>query len=305
MGYPKSFSTSLQRNIFSHHPEIKYAGICCSGNSLDYGNDSIEILFESILKYANYHYYQNFIKNHKKNILSFIEKSDLPVVFSSEHLSMNFSLQGLDSKTKYMRINEIFSDYRINILLIKRSPVKFIRSIYSEYLKMGYRESYESFLLWLIRYSDRNFLLDLNYSKKEEQLFSEFVNIKVNWFDFEKLKKGDVNKNINQMTSDWLKISNLNLEFNVENKSLSKKELSSILKINNLSNRELGLSQTEPFERHRNKKILQLAGCDEKFIYENVILKRAAFEKMSEDGEQKMILRNHKLEKKILEIVSY
>ena len=33
----------------------------------------------------------------------------LPVVFSSEHLSMNFSLQGLDSKTKYMRINEIFS----------------------------------------------------------------------------------------------------------------------------------------------------------------------------------------------------
>ena len=134
MGYPKSFSTSLQRNIFSHHPEIKYAGICCNSNFLDYGNDSIEILFESILKYANYHYYQNFIKNHKKNILSFIEKSDLPVVFSSEHLSMNFSLQGLDSKTKYMRINEIFSDYRINILLIKRSPVKFIRSIYSEYL---------------------------------------------------------------------------------------------------------------------------------------------------------------------------
>lgn len=304
MGYPKSLSTTLQRNIFSKHPEINYGGIG-EGDILGYKNESIELLFESILKYSNDHFYRNFLKTHKESINSFVENSELPTIFSSEHMAMNFTLQGIDSLTKYQRIKEIFNNNSINILLIKRNPISFIKSIYSEFVKMGYADSYDEFLKWLIRYSDRNFLLDLNYDEKTKQLQRVFGNINIKWVQFEDIVDGDTQKNINQSISDWLTISNLNLDFTAQNKGLDKSEIGTLVEINKKLNRELNLSQTEPFERHRNKLILSKFE-EESYIFDNVIQKRLAFDKLKmEPNYQIMNLENRDLENKILDIIEW
>ena len=109
MGYPKCLSTTLQKSIFTKHPEINYGGVVF-GDTIHYKNESIELLFESILKYSNNHFYQSYLAEHKDILTKFIDNSDLPVVFSSEHMSMNFTLQGIDSLTKYQRIKEIFDE---------------------------------------------------------------------------------------------------------------------------------------------------------------------------------------------------
>jgi hypothetical protein len=301
MGYPKCLSTTLQKSIFTKHPEINYGGVVF-GDTIHYKNESIELLFESILKYSNNHFYQSYLAEHKDILTKFIDNSDLPVVFSSEHMSMNFTLQGIDSLTKYQRIKEIFDNYSINILLINRNPISIIKSLYSEFLKMGYSETYDEFLNWIIRYSDRNFLLELNYIKKENQLRSIFGDINITWLDFEEVTKNDIEQNINKFVSEWLNISNLNLDCKIHNKSLSANQLESLLEINKKVKRELGLSQTEPFERHRNKLILQKFGESESFIFENVRQKRLAIDSIVEtDGNFK--LSNDELENKIINII--
>lgn len=302
MGYPKCLSTTLQRNIFPKHPEINYGGIG-EGDILGYVNDSAELLFESILKYSNDHFYRSFLKDHKQVITEFVKTSELPVVFSSEHMSMNFTLQGIDSLTKYQRIQEIFKNNSINILLIKRNPISFIRSIYSEFVKMGYSESYNEFLRWLIRYSDRNFLLDLNYDSKERQLRDVFGDINIKWLEFESITTGDVEQNINKSISEWVGVSNLKLDCTTQNKGLDKNEITSLRLINKETRRELGLSQTEPFERHRNKLILSRFE-DESYIFDNVVQKRLAFDELkNRDISWNEEFKSTKLENQILDII--
>ena len=78
--------------------------------------------------------------------------------------------------------------------------------------------------------------------------------------------------------------------------------MESLLEINKKVKRELGLSQTEPFERHRNKLILQKFGESEYFIFENVRQKRLAIDSIVEtDGNFK--LSNDELENKIINII--
>ncbi len=301
MGYPKCLSTTLQKSIFTKHTEINYGGVVF-GDNIHYKNESIELLFESILKYSNNHFYQSYLAEHKDVLTKFIDNSDLPVVFSSEHMSMNFTLQGIDSLTKYQRIKEIFDNYSINILLIKRNPISIIRSLYSEFLKMGYSETYDEFLNWIIRYSDRNFLLELNYIKKENQLRSIFGDINITWLDFEEVTKNGIQQNINKFISEWLSISNLNLDCKIHNKSLTPNQLKSLLEMNKNVKRELGLSQTEPFEKHRSKLILQKFGEAESFIFENVRQKRLAIDSIVEMGGD-FKLSNDELENKIINII--
>lgn len=119
-GYPKCFSTALQRNFFEKHPEIKFGGVGIKDN-ISYENDNIELCFESLLKYSNDLYWQLHKDRMKTALVKFISQSKpKKPVFSSEHLSFNFTLQGLNNGVKYERIKYLFQDYNIKILIIKR-----------------------------------------------------------------------------------------------------------------------------------------------------------------------------------------
>ena len=58
IGYPKCFSTTLQREFFSIHPEIHYGGIGTGGSNIDFINDEMNLLVESGLIYFRNILYQ-------------------------------------------------------------------------------------------------------------------------------------------------------------------------------------------------------------------------------------------------------
>lgn len=110
IGYPKCFSTTLQRSYFERHPQIHFGGVGI-GDNISYANDEIELMFESLLKYGNKVYWSKCKDKAKENIQHFVEKSgNKKVVFSSEHLSMNFTLQGIANELKYRRLQYLFEN---------------------------------------------------------------------------------------------------------------------------------------------------------------------------------------------------
>lgn len=290
IGYPKCFSTTLQRTIFRNHSQIFYGGIGVP-DDISYISDASELLFESVLKYANEHYYQWYKETHVDELTRLINdrSTGKKTVFSSEHLSMNFSFQGIDSTTKYRRLRELFEGYNIHILIIEREPISLIRSLYGEYVKMGYFETYENYLKWLLMFHDRNFLRELNFENKIVQIKSVLGSSlgSITRCSFEEIKKEGVSSSLNRKISEWLNISNESIDTTNENPGLSEKQIEN-LRLHNLNNRrEMGWSQTEPFEKHRNKKLLQTEPLciQENEIFSNVLQKRKALKNINVESK--------------------
>lgn len=307
IGYPKCFSTTLQRSYFEKHPAIHFGGVGI-GDNISYDGPDIELTFESLLKYANEFFWDKYKKKVKKSIHDFIRRAGKKkVVFSSEHLSMNFSLQGIDNKLKYERIKYLFDDFEIRLLIIKRDPIRLIKSLYGEYVKMGYSEEYKYFLKWIITFQDRNFLVDLNYQKKGEQLKQIFGKDNITWLTFEEIKKIGVEKSLNQELSNWLGIDYQFIPIENNNPSLTDKEISSLVKWNKQHPRGLGKAQTEPFERHRSRILFKKADLDfsEEEIFSEVIKKREAIVAIKENpvGAKEDFKKLAKLEQKVLSII--
>ncbi|MFD2542025.1 hypothetical protein ACFSSB_06795 [Lacinutrix gracilariae] len=281
IGYPKCLSTTLQRSFFEEHPQINYAGSGIHDN-ISYYNKDIEFVFESLLKYANNSYWNQNKKLAKKIIDEFVSSSDLLPLFSSEHLSFKFSEQQIDSVDKIQRLAFLFSGYEVSILIIKREPITLLNSLYKEFVKMGYKDSYAYFLRQSILFSDRNFLSDLNILNKEKQIKNHFNDVTVNWLSFESLIKNT--EYLNETISSVLELDNYNLPINNDNPSISNKQLIALLNYNQMHSRGVGLSQYEPFERHRNRVLYDKSGLDykEEEVFENVINKRLALNKVSE-----------------------
>lgn len=307
IGYPKCFSTTLQRSFFAKHPSVQFGGIGVE-DRISYATTEIEHCFESLLKYANEGYWEKHKRNVREHIRWFISKAkDRRVVFSSEHLSMNFTLQGLENSVKYWRLNYLFEGYDIQLLIIRREPVKLLRSLYGEFIRMGYKEKYEDFLKWVLTFQDRNFVPDFNYKLKNKQLSAIFSPANIYWLSFEELKEKGVEASLNKKLANWLDLDDKGIPISNDNPSLSETELYELLEYNKKHPRGLGLAQTEVFERHRSRLQFKYSEMDytEEEIFSNVLAKRKAVKeaKKNANGGAIEFDRAQELEKRIVETI--
>lgn len=299
MGYPKCLSTTIQRSFFEKHPEVAFGGVGIEDN-ISYANNDIEFCFESLLKYANDAFWEKEKKSARQAIHRFITDSKCDkIIFSTEHLSMNFTLQGIDSVEKLRRVRYLVAGFPIQILLIKRAIPELLKSLYKELVKMGYANSYKDFLKWLLVFKDRNFLADLNFKCKAAQIAQYLPEATVTWLDFSEIRKGGFGNSVNEGLSKWLNVSNLQLEIHNDNPSLSDEDIDKLRKIN--SEEFSGCSQLNPFEQHRNRILYTSSGLEiaEEEIFSNVLKKRAAIRKIRQIGS-KNVQRNNYEQKELM-----
>lgn len=279
MGYPKCFSTSLQTVFFGKHPEIAYGGVGI-GDHLSYANKDLEFVFESLLQHANHTFYNEHFDQGKKIIDDFISASDKPTVFSLETLIFPFS--SLDLETITERIHQLFADYDIQILLVIREQLGFLKSLYGEFIRMGYPEKFSTFIQWVWGYRDRNFWELLNYPVTLDILNREFGEKNIHVEFFENIKK-DPSVEINNRFSNLLGISNLNLNIWNEYPSLKIEEQANLLQINQEFRRGMGENVLHPFLNHHSRVVLERleSGYTNEQVFENVLSKRLAMVKMN------------------------
>lgn len=273
IGYPKCLSTTLQRDFFAKHPDINFGGIGVNDN-ISYASEPIEFLFEILLKYARKDFYEAYKKEIKKSIDKYLNNNALNI-FSSEHLVMNFTLQGIDPDDKFSRLKEIFSEHDVSILVIHRNKDDFLKSLYSEFIKMGYYKTFDEFCLWIEKFKDRNFYYDLytlNVQKKLEKYFS-----KIYYLKFENIIE-DAQRRLNKNLSSILNIRNMDITIGNKNPSIPFEEIERLRKYNIINRRELGEDALTPFEHHRNRTLFKRLNLhmSENDIFANVLKKREA-----------------------------
>ena len=256
IGYPKCFSTTLQRNFFSQHPQIHYGGIGINSN-IDYANSDLNLLFESGIIYFRDAVYNK----HKAKFHDILDKfyktasiNKKIFGFSSEHLLFNITPQGIDYQNKLRRIKELFGS-NIIIILIFRDQIDFIKSLYKEYVRLGYTHSYEDFNYWIYKYQDRNFFCELLYGDVVEYIYTLFKKDNVLVLNFKKYKPRDIpiNNDLFIDISRFLRISQIDIDYNNYNPSLKDNYIPSIIEKNKRNRHDLGLEMLEGFENFRRR----------------------------------------------------
>jgi hypothetical protein len=280
IGYPKCFSTTLQRNYFSTHPDIHYGGIGIESN-IDFVNNEVNLLFESGIIYFRNAVY----KLHKQKFMDSVERflaqspdEKFIAGFSSEHLLFNFTPQGVDYTIKLERLREIFGE-KIKLIVVIRDQFKLIQSLYKEYVRLGYFQSYEDFVYWIYKYQDRNFLCELMYGDVIEHLYTLFNKNNVLLLDFETYKPKSIlnDSKLFRDISNFLNVSLNHFDSSNYNPSMKNDVIFEIIE-NNISNRhDLGLDMLEGIENFRRRvfynEVLNL-NLSEDEMFADVIKKR-------------------------------
>lgn len=287
VGFPKCFSTTLQRSFFEKHPEIAFGGVGV-GDNIGYVNMELEFVFESLLKYANHSFLNKHIDEARQVVDNFTRNAENKVVvFSSEHLIFPFSTQHVDPIEVTNRIQRIFGQYEVHILLLFRKQEDLLKSLYGEYLKMGYPETYSQFIQWIWGYRDRNFFEVLDYDQTYRNLCQQFGQDKIHVQFFENWKENP-EREINTKVSKIFGITNCNLPIKNDNPSLTTLQMANLLYINRKSPRGMGKHILTPFENHRNRVTLAKlnSGYTNDELFENVHAKRMALVQMSQIPQQ-------------------
>src|SRR6476620_7065056 len=152
IGYPKCFSTTLQREFFSFHSQIHYGGVGTGESNIDFINDEINLLVESGLIYFRNILYQKEKKRFVSVVANFVEEAESLgkklAGISSEHLSFSFTPQTIDLEVKLDRLRELFGE-DTKIIIVLREQLSLVASLYREYVNMGYQYNFGEFLTWL------------------------------------------------------------------------------------------------------------------------------------------------------------
>lgn len=176
IGYPKNFSTSLQRSFFSTHPDIYHLGIGV-GSNIGYRDKRISSLFELYLKSSKSIYYAERFPELKASIdahyQAAFEVGAKAFGASSEYLSFSFTHDSIDIDEKLRRLETLFGR-DVKIIVIVRHQLHLLQSMYNEYVRIGFPGRFNYFLECLIRYQERNFLWDLRYDLVYERLADTF-----------------------------------------------------------------------------------------------------------------------------------
>lgn len=195
IGMPKTLTSALQKEFYPNHEQIYYLGI---GNDrlIDYIDDDVNFIFETLILYAKYHYY-NCHKEYaleviNKHINEALKKSKKAIGLSLEWLSFNFSPDMIDEHIKVKRLYELFgSDTKI--ILFIRNQKHLLESLYKEYIKVGLPFTFNEFIEYTYNFKDRNFYFNLFYDKKY-QLYADYFKEENMYFIPLELYRGDDNK---------------------------------------------------------------------------------------------------------------
>ncbi|ROT99260.1 hypothetical protein EB809_11495 [Marinobacter sp. R17] len=276
IGYPKAMSTSLQNGFFNAHPDIQHMGVG-EGSRIDYASEDIEFIFEVLLKYARRDVFDERKEAARRAINDRLDAWKLNV-FSSEHLSMNFSLQGIDPVEKFERLRFLLTGHEVTIVAITRDKDSFLRSIYGEFVRMGYCESFDFFQRMLVALEDRSFYRDLDYARKEAMARAYFD--RVRFVSFESLTALSEEHLPRRLCQLFEVSETVDLELPNAYPGLSPDEVDRLRRDNRDSHREMSRGIMEPFERHRNRTVLS-PHFSEPEVFENVLEKRAALERLA------------------------
>ena len=287
LGYPKCFSTTIQKELYSRHPEIFYGGIGYGEGNIDFYSDDVNLFFESGLIYfrnKQYKMFENTFKHAFQDFFAAAKATNCKICgFSSEHALFNFTPQTTDIDIKLNRLKCMFGA-DLKIIWIIREPLSLIVSLYKEYVNMGYTHSFNYFLLWVYQYQDRNFYHDLHFNSILENVLEYFSMENVFVTQFEKYKnaeKSDLNLLFEEI-SKFLEILPIEVEISNRNPSLSQDEIAKRLKSNSDIKYDFGAEMLEGIEDHRRRvffnKVLELNLTEEE-LFHNVLKKRKAKEK--------------------------
>jgi hypothetical protein len=299
IGYPKNFSTSLQRNFFSSHPQLYHLGIGINDN-LGYRDELLSSIFEVYLKYSkSFKFNLEFekIKAHLNNHIQIAAKEGHKGIgLSSEHLSFSFTHDGLDFQTKMNRLRDVFGE-DLDIIMIIRNQVDVLKSLYRESVRVGLIGSFEDYIYNLYKFQDRNYLFDFSYDLVYSELKKIFPEACIHVLVFEELRESSgsmvleegKNKLIKQLSS-ILEIDYQEMAFEHFNEALKDGDIVEKEKLNRIYRHDLGRELTFSAEVHRQKEYFSSElGLleDEVKTYEDVLTKRRLIEQVKSNGSNK------------------
>lgn len=285
IGYPKNFSTTLQRDFFPKHPELFHLGVGSADSNLGYRSGLVEDALEVYLKSCKKPKYREVRQRLKEGFQElFVQAGSMPdkklVGISCEHLSFCFSNDGLDYVEKAKRLADLFGG-ETRIILIARNQIDLIRSLYRESIRQGLVLTYADYLDSLYKYQDRNFVYDFRFDDVFDLYADLFGEENVGLFFFENYKKpGASGLDVGGLCGDlsnFLGIEDPGLDFDHYNESLTGTQLSTLLGINRENRHNLGNHLLSTAEFHRIKHYwtgeLKLE-MTEAQIYADVLRKR-------------------------------
>lgn len=290
IGFPKNFSTSLQRDYFSKHPEIYHLGIGLDSN-LGYRDSMIEKTLEVYLKTCKEYKYleeKNKIIAHFQNIFNSERKHQKAIGISAEHLSFSFSYDSLSAPEKARRLFEIFGK-GTKVIMIVRNQFDLIKSLYRESVRVGFAGDFKSYFNLIFKYQDRNYTYDFRYDLVYEtysQLFG-YQNVAVFFFEEYrkedgKMKEGEAGTKLFEDLNSFLKLSNPEMLLAHYNEAIPSNKILNKAALNKNEPHDLGNHLLESAEKHRIKKYLeedlQYIENEEK-VYSDVLVKRKLTEK--------------------------
>lgn len=278
IGYPKNFSTSLQRDFFGVHPELYHLGIGV-GSNIGYIDNTMSSLFEVFLKYSKGFSFDSHKEKLKASISDHLSLAEITgkkaVTVSSEHLSFSFLPESIDFETKLRRLIYLFGQ-NISFIVVIRNQKDLIKSIYKEYVRNGMVYSFSEFIYSLYKFQDRNLYYDLRYDLLMSKLLEYFPKDNIHFLQFENYKSVSKNSITNEF-SDIMEVSRLDRPIEHFNKALSENELAVKLKLNQNNQHDLGNGIFESAEIHRQvsyfTQILELEKGQEDF-FKDVKMKR-------------------------------
>lgn len=290
IGYPKNFSTSLQRDYFSKHPDIFHLGIGLDSN-LGYFDTTVDKTFEVYLKTAKVYSYEQKreeLINHFEALRAKAESQGAKAFgASSEHLSFCFTYDGLSGDIKANRVLELFgSDTKI--IMIIRNQMDLVKSLYRESVRVGFKGSFADYIYYLFKYQDRNYVSDLYYDWVYQLYVQRFGKENVHVLFFEDYRKeGELVTNAAGMPvlfdrlNEVLGLPAAEMQLGHYNIALSDGAVNQKAELNRSADHDLGNHLYDSAEKHRIKHYLEedlgLTEQEEK-TYEDVITKRRLIE---------------------------
>lgn len=267
VGMPKTLSSALQSNFFSVHPDIYFLGIGV-GSLIDYVDDDINIVFETLVPYANETYFQTHKEYYKNRINEHLgrarERAKSAAGVSSEWLGFNFTPEMADPELKTRRLQELMGN-DCNIIFLVRNQWSYLKSLYAELVKLGLSRTYSEYCEYLWKYQDRSALYEMLYDQQLQRMRAYFHRENIHILALESYRRpgGELitNENGIALIQELCEILDTaypkDLQFPRVNPSLDEKEVLQKLQLNREYRHDFGNLIFEPSNKHRSRKQLQ------------------------------------------------
>lgn len=155
LGLPKCASTSLQAAL-ARAPDINYAGFYYDNNGGCYWkSDALATLFDRELRFSC-----TQEERSRATVEAFIDASAHPAFFSSESATLRFLPWDLPTAHKLKFIDTVFPA-QTRFIFVYKHPLGLLRSIYKEWLLLGYREGFGHFCRELFTFREISLFDDL------------------------------------------------------------------------------------------------------------------------------------------------